>query len=212
MLKYKYIIRSLIVLTLFLSVNHAFSQIKISPQQIVDSLKVTNARVYPIRVENLDTFVVINMNPIVIMPKRVFKSRRERRRYTRLMYNVKKVYPYAQIINEIYAEVERDLANIEDKREQRRYVKKREKELKEKFEKRLVNLTITQGRILIKLVDRETGNTTYEVVKELKGSMSAFFWQSIAIVFGSNLKSEYDENEEDKMIEEIIHMIENGQI
>jgi hypothetical protein len=62
------------------------------------------------------------------------------------------------------------------------------------------------------LVDRETGSTTYDVVKQFKGSMSAFFWQSIAVMFGSNLKSEYDAKEEDKMIEEIIHLIENGQI
>jgi hypothetical protein len=73
-------------------------------------------------------------------------------------------------------------------------------------------MTITEGRILIKLVDRETGNTTYEVVKELKGNLSAFFWQSIAVVFGSNLKVHYDAKGEDKMIEDIIWKIENGQL
>jgi hypothetical protein len=84
--------------------------------------------------------------------------------------------------------------------------------LRAQFENELVNLTITQGKILIKLVDRETGNTTYEVLKELKGGFSAFIFQGIARLFGSNLKSEYDAKEEDRMIEDIIVRIENGQI
>ena len=84
--------------------------------------------------------------------------------------------------------------------------------MRAQFEDQLVKLSITQGRILIKLVDRETGSTTYEVLKELKGSFSAFIFQGIARLFGSNLKSEYDALEEDKMIEDIIVRIENGQL
>ncbi|MFK5968672.1 MAG: DUF4294 domain-containing protein, partial [Candidatus Marithrix sp.] len=87
-----------------------------------------------------------------------------------------------------------------------------EKELKKEFEDELKNLTMTQGKLLIKLVDRETGKTTYELVKQLRGSLSAFFWQSLAKLFGSNLKTEYDAAGEDKLIEDILIRIDNGQI
>ena len=80
------------------------------------------------------------------------------------------------------------------------------------YEEELKNLTITQGRILIKLIDRETSKTSYEVVKELRGSFQAAFWQAIARIFGSNLKTEFDPEGEDKMLNEIMIMIEKGQI
>ncbi len=79
-----------------------------------------------------------------------------------------------------------------------------------KFAPELKRLTIIQGRILIKLIDRETGNTTYELIKKLRGSFSAFMWQSIARLLGDNLKAEYNAKEDDKMIEDIIIRIENG--
>lgn len=80
------------------------------------------------------------------------------------------------------------------------------------FEDDVKNLTITQGRILLKLIDRETGNTTYLILQDLKGNFSAVFWQTVARVFGSNLKSEYDPKGEDHLIEQIVQMIEAGQL
>ncbi len=154
----------------------------------------------------------VRMPSITILPPVKFKSKRQQRRYTKLVRNIKKVYPYSQIIKGIFIDVHAALDTIPDKKERKRYIKTREAELKEKFEKKLRKLTFSQGRLLIKLVDRETGHTTFEVVKELKGSLNAFFWQSIARIFGSNLKSEYDSNGDDWMIEDIIVRIENGQL
>lgn len=91
-------------------------------------------------------------------------------------------------------------------------MKQVEQELLVEFEDDLKQLTITQGRILIKLVDRETGSTSYELVKELRGTFSAFFWQTLARLFGSNLKSVYDPYGEDRLIEEIIFLIDRGQL
>ena len=161
---------------------------------------------------NGDTLPYVKLYRIVIYPERKFTSRRQYRRYTRLMYNVKKVYPYAVLIGNYYAQIEQDLQNIPDEKDKRRYLKKKEKELKSKYQQTLVNLTFTQGRLLIKLVDRETSNTTFDVIRQFKGNMSAIFWQSLARVFGTNLKSKYHAKEEDQMIEEIIAKIENGQI
>ncbi len=157
-----------------------------------------------------DTVPVIKIRPVVIFPPRKFKNKREWRRYTRLEYNVRKVYPYAKLIHYYYYEIQQELQYIPPD-QQKAYLKQKEKELRKKFEKDLINLTITQGRILIKLVDRETGYTTYEVIEQFKGKMAAVFWQSIARLFGDNLKSEYDPEEEDRLIEEIIAKIENGQ-
>ena len=159
-----------------------------------------------------DTAFHVNLRQIIIRPPFKFKSRKQRRRYSRLIRYVKKVYPYSKIVSRQLKEIHLNLDNYKTKKAKKQYVKLKEKELKKEFEGKLRKLTFTQGRILIKLIDRETGYTTYEIVKELKGSINAFFWQSIARIFGSNLKMEYDAKGDDSMIEDIIIRIENGQL
>jgi hypothetical protein len=132
------------------------------------------------------------------------------RQYRRLVYNIKKVYPYAKLAGERYGEVVDHLNSLKSNKEQREYLKLVEKDILAQYEEELKDLTITQGRILIKLIDRETQNTSFEVVKELRGSFQAAFWQTVARLFGSNLKVEYDPKGEDKMTEEIMRMIEMG--
>ena len=185
------------------------------PLTYTDWLKLTKeerSRIVTCEVVDGDSLLVIKMRPVIIYPPRKFKNKRERRRYTRMIRNVKKVYPYALTINNIFYESEMHLRTLDTKKEKRKYIKKKEKELKKQFEKTIRNMTFTQGRILIKLVDRETGHTSYQLVKHFKGSLSAMFWQSIALVFSTNLKYEYDPKKEDKWIEEIVARIENGQL
>lgn len=159
-----------------------------------------------------DTIWVAELDEIYIFPTKKFKNNRERRRYTRLIHNVKTVYPWAKLAGDKLAEVEIHLATLETEKEQREYIKQVEDELLGEYKEDLKKLTITQGRILIKLVDRETGDTSYELVKELRGNLSAAFWQALARLFGSNLKSEFDAEGEDRLIEEIVVLIENGQL
>ncbi len=159
-----------------------------------------------------DTLWVADLDEVYIFPTKKFKSRRERRRYTRLIYNIKKAYPWAKLAGEKLADVEVHLVSLETEKEQKDYMKLVEKELLKDYKKDLKKLTVTQGRILIKLVDRETGDTSYELVKELRGKISAVLWQALARLFGSNLKSEYDPEGEDRLIEEIVVLIENGQL
>ncbi|NJO88309.1 MAG: DUF4294 domain-containing protein [Chloroflexia bacterium] len=163
-------------------------------------------------IEDGDTLIHVPLRTIVVRPPFKFKSRRQQKRYSRLVLYVKKVYPYSQIVSEQLNDIHANLDNYKTKKEKSFYIKQKEKELKKQFEGQLRKLTFTQGRILIKLVDRETGHTTYEIVKELKGSLSAFFWQSVARLFGSNLKMEYDANGDDRMIEDIVIRIENGML
>ncbi|MCF6366825.1 MAG: DUF4294 domain-containing protein [Bacteroidales bacterium] len=162
--------------------------------------------------ENGDTSLHVKIRPIIIYPKRTFKNNRHKKRYYRLVRNIKKVYPYSIIIKNIFVETEFVLQNMENNKERRKYINKKEKELKRKFEGTIRNMTYSQGRILIKLVDRETQHTTYELVKHFKGGIAAFFWQGIAKIFETDLKYEYDPDGTDKWIEEIVSRIENGQL
>jgi hypothetical protein len=159
-----------------------------------------------------DTLWVADLDEVYIFPTKKFKNRRERRRYTRLIYNVKKTYPWAKLAGDKLAEVEVHMMSLETEKEQKDYMKQVEKELLKDYKDDLKKLTVTQGRILIKLVDRETGDTSYQLVRELRGKISAVFWQALARLFGSNLKSEYEPEGEDRLIEEIVVLIENGQL
>ena len=159
-----------------------------------------------------DTIWVADLDEVYIFPTKRFKNSWARRRYTRLIHNVRKAYPWAKMAGEKLDEVEIRMGTLETEMEQREYIREVEKELLESYKEDLKKLTITQGRILIKLIDRETGDTSYELVREMRGNLSAAFWQALARIFGSNLKSEYDADGEDRLIEEIIFLIENGQL
>ena len=140
--------------------------------------------------------------PWVLLPDanirdfRVFKTPEDRAAYNRLRYNVLKVLPYAQFAGQRYRKLQQDLATTADKRQQKEMVKVCEKEIKDIFNKQIKNLTITQGEILIKLVQRETGNTSFELLKQMKGGFQAFMFQSAARMFGHDLKETYDPEQE----------------
>lgn len=162
--------------------------------------------------ENGDTIPHVSLQPIPVFPKRHFKSKRLERKYWRLAMKVKKVYPYAKIAANLMAEYDAKYRANPDRKTRKEYLKDAEKELFDKYGDQLKKLSISEGRILIKLIDRETQHTSYELIKDLKGGVSAFFWQGIAKLFGNDLKAEYDPVEEDKNIEEIIYYIEAGVI
>jgi hypothetical protein len=97
-------------------------------------------------------------------------------------------------------------------RERKAYIKRVEKELFAEFEPHVRKMTISQGKMLIKLINRETGKTGYSIIKELKGSLSAFFWQTIATLFSSSLKMEFDADKDDKLLNELIVLYESGML
>jgi hypothetical protein len=168
----------------------------------------------PAKIEHGDTIILANMAEIDIStsPKPVFESRREERRYTRLVFNVKKVYPYAKMARAKLVEMNEHFKTLTSEKQKNEYTKQVEKEIRDQFEDQLKDLTRTQGFLLIKLIDRETGMVSYELVKEFRGNFSAFFWQALARLFGLNLKTQYDPNGEDKPIEDIIKAIDAGMI
>lgn len=172
------------------------------------SLPVNYLRVKAVIYEG-DTIPYVTLEPISCYTDRVFKNQRQKASWDRLKYNVKKVYPYAILAAAKLKEYDRILAALPES-ERAKYTKVAEKQLKDQFGKELENLSVTQGKILIKLIDRETGKTTYKVVKEMRGSFSAFMWQGVALLFDNNLKEEYDAQGEDKNVEQAIKLIEAG--
>ncbi|MBO7617509.1 MAG: DUF4294 domain-containing protein [Bacteroidales bacterium] len=163
---------------------------------------------------NGDTTLIVYLPEVDIDLMQRYLQIIDTRQGRRLASNVKKVYPYAKLAGTKMQEYDSILANIHDKTERSRLMKQAEKEITEQYTDELKDLTITQGLILVRLIDRETGSTTYQVVKELRGKVRAFFYQGFARLWGYNLKTEYDphNNPEDDQIETIMTLLERGVI
>lgn len=124
--------------------------------------------------------------------------------WTRLRNAVYVTYPYAQRAGIVFNDINKHIAGNPDKEFIRKYISTREKELKKEFADPLTNLSVYQGKVLMKLINRETGNSVYDILKEYKGGFNARFWQTIAFFFGSNLKQSYDAKGADSEIESIV--------
>jgi ribosomal protein L13 len=160
-----------------------------------------------------DTIAVVDLKTAVVTGARVFKDAEAEKKYRKLVRDVKKAYPYAKIAGQRIQEYH-DLVADKKNRERKKLMREAEKNLKVEFKKDLENLTVNQGKILMKLIDRETGNSSYDLVKEYRGKMTAFFWQSFAVIYDDdlNMKVRYDKDGDDRIIEEIIGMIDRKEI
>ena len=156
-------------------------------------------------VEKGDSIPLIHALPVYVFSRPV-----DLRRYRRLVDAVKKVYPIAKIARTKMAEMEEELCRLPTKKAQKEYIKQVYHEIKDEYTPVAKRLTRTQGRVLLKLIDRETEYTAYEVLKEFRGGFVAGFWQGISKIFGQDLKSQYDKDGEDKMIEQIVIYYEAG--
>jgi hypothetical protein len=125
-------------------------------------------------------------------------------------YNVKKVYPYAILASAKLKSYDILLAKIDDEDKRKAFLRVCEKDLRNEFEDELKSLSVSQGRVLMKLINRETGKTTYAIVKELRGSFQAAMWQTLARLFGNDMKTTYDGAVEDIMIEKAVALVERG--
>ena len=164
--------------------------------------------------ENGDTLLMVMLPDLDIDLMQRYLQITDTQKGKRLARNVKKVYPYAKLAGAKMVEYDSILAHISEKSERNRLMKQAEKEIADQYTEELKDLTITQGLILVRLIDRETGNTTYQVVQELRGKVRAFFYQGFARLWGYNLKTEYDphNNPEDDEIETIMQLLERGVI
>jgi hypothetical protein len=183
-----------------------------------DTLKHKNdgisGRSYLIQNVNRDgvTMPEVDIKEVTVVPRTRPEKRSDYRKYERLVYNIKRVYPYAVMVRTRLNQVNEAMKSITDERSRREYMKRVEKDVFAEYEDDMRQMTISQGRLLIKLIDRETQNTSYELIKDYKGKFSAAFWQSIARIFGTNLKEEYDPYGDDAIIELIINELDAGRL
>lgn len=159
-------------------------------------------------VENGDTLAMVFLDEVEKLDRMPRRLARQKSEWNRLKANVYKVYPYAVIAADVLKDVDVNLAKLTDKKARKAYLKTVERELNRRFKGELENLTITQGQILVKLINRQTGKNCFSIIRELKGGFSAVVWQSVALLFSNNLKREYDPYDRDKELEAVVQELE----
>jgi len=185
--------------------------IQLSAQPTQEALLPGSQRL-AVQILGNDTVYLAFLRDIYVFPKMKFKSKRQEEFYWRTVRDVKKALPYAKIVSSELIRVNTLLGDINKENERKRYLARYEKEIFKRYEPELRKLTLNQGRLLLKLIDRECNSTSYDLIKNYRGSVSAFFWQGVARIFGSNLKSEYDSKGNDKIVERVILLVEAGQL
>lgn len=145
-------------------------------------------------------------------PPLKFKNKKEEQFYWRTVRDVKVVLPYVRHIRMVMEKTNEALMSMPDKASRDAYMKNFEKRIYKENETKFKDLTLNQGKLIIRLLDRETNNTSYELIKAYRGSFSAGFWQVFALVLGADLKTKYGTKEEDAVIERVIVLVEAGQL
>lgn len=160
-----------------------------------------------------DTLPYYHLKEVSIVESGSLLSEKEIKKNQKLIRNVKKMLPYAKIGKQRLDELERRVGNL-PKKDRKAAIKQAEKDLLADFKDELEDCTISQGKVLLKLIDRETGRTSYALVDELRGKLRAGFYQTFARLFGYNLKASYDpkNNKEDNLIERIVISVEHGKL
>ena len=163
-------------------------------------------------IEDGDTVWSYLLPEVWVYPPLVFKNEKQRRAYNRLVYNVKKVLPIAQQVNGLIEETYETLEMLPTQKEKSAHIRAVERDIKRQYTPQMKKLTYSQGKLLIKLVDRECNQSSYEIVQAFFGPAKAAFYQVFAWTFRASLKKEYRPEEEDKLIERVVRQVETGQL
>lgn len=200
---------NIMVLLLFLfSVKEARAQQVITkPSQMEKPLVLA-----PMCVYEGDTIPYFTLPTVHIFKPIYFKNNRERQKYNKLVRDVKKVLPLSKEIRRAVLETYEVLQTLPTEKARNAHIKAVEKSVKKQYTPIMKKLTFSQGKLLIKLVDRQTNSTGYELVKAFMGPLKAGFYQAFAALFGASLKKEYDATGDDAMVERVIILVESGQI
>ena len=159
-----------------------------------------------------DSIQYVELNKIYVYPQLTFENERQRMEYNRLVYNVKKVLPIAKEVNKIIIETYEYLQTLPDKKARDEHMKRVEADIKREYTPRMKKLTYAQGKLLIKLVYRETSSSSYQLIQAFLGPIRAGFYQAFAWFFGASLKKEYQPNGVDRLTERVVLQVEAGQL
>lgn len=163
-------------------------------------------------IENGDTLFVETLRTLYVYPPLVFKSKNQEKFYWRTVRDVKKALPYARLATMEINKLNRELFLMSNDAERKKHINQFQKMIFRKYEKPLRNMTVNQGKMLIKLIDREHDMNSYELIRAYKGGMPAVFWNTVAKFFGSDLKSEYDGSDKDRIVERVVTLVDAGQL
>jgi len=161
----------------------------------------------PIIIYNGDTLIYGDLEEVIVSAKMTEAQKQAFRKWTRLRNAVYVTYPYARQASFIINDINDSLERITEKKQRQRFIKSKESELKKKFADPLTKLSVYQGKVLMKLINRETHNSCYNIIKEYKGGFSARFWQTVAWIVGSSLKQDYDPLGDDAEMESIVREV-----
>ena len=173
-------------------------------EYVVDSVRL--------QVNSNDTFYLARMQDIWVYPQMVFTSKKQERFYWKTVRDVKKTLPFAKELAIEMRVADQQLALLPDDKARRKWWKQHEKYLFKKYENDFRRMTASQGQMLMKLMDRESDKTSYEIIKHYRGKASANFWQFVAKLFKNDLKEEYDASDKDRIVERVINLVEAGQL
>lgn len=171
-----------------------------------------NGYLVPACIYEGDTIASLRMPTLYAFKPLKFKNKKQRQKYNRLVHNVKKTLPIAKEVNRAIIETYEFLQTLPDEKAKEKHLKAVEKSVKEQYTPRMKKLTFSQGKLLIKLINRETDSSSYELVKAFLGPFKAGFYQAFAALFGASLKKEYQPEDEDAMVEQVVLLVESGQI
>ena len=180
--------------------------------QAQEQTTTINGYLVPACIYEGDTIASLRMPTLYCFKPLKFKNKRQRQQYTRLVRNVKKTLPIAKEVNRAIIETYEFLQTLPDEKSRQKHLQAVEKSVKEQYTPRMKKLTFSQGELLIKLINRETDSSSYELVKAFLGPFKAGFYQAFAAIFGASLKKEYHPEGEDAMVEQIVLLVESGQI
>lgn len=203
---YRYIIITLTILITSIGYSD-----KISAQE-VSSRQPNNGYMVKVCVYKGDTIPYITLRNVYVYPKMKFKNKKQEKYYYKLVRDVKKTLPIAKEIRNVVIETYEFLETLPNEKAKEKHIKAVEKSLKEQYTPKMKKLTFSQGKLLIKLVNRECNQSSYQLVKAFMGPFKAGFYQTFAALFGASLKKEYHPEDEDKMVEKVILLVENGQL
>lgn len=159
-----------------------------------------------------DSIQYVELNNVYVYPPQVFKTPKQRQRYNRLVYNVKKVLPIAKEVNHIIIETYEYLQTLPNKKAKDEHMQRVERSIRKEYTPRMKKLTYSQGKLLIKLVYRECNSSSYQLIQAFLGPIRAGFYQAFAALFGASLTKKYDAEGVDKYTERIVRQVEAGQL
>lgn len=157
-----------------------------------------------------DTVGLVELRAVTVYPRRSFKSRGEAERYAKLVRDVKRVLPYAKLVYGTLLETYEYMETLEGDAERSAHLKRLEKELFASYKPELKRLTLSQGKLLIRLIDRECNQSSYALLRAYLGGFRAGFWNVFAGLFGASLKAEYRPEGKDREVEEVVLLVEQG--